>query len=84
MKPSIADILGPGDDSGPGGDEAAKPSIADALGEAPPEDADSGTDVTGEAKKEAGQKLMAAHDSGDPVALFDAIKGIIDLVGLGS
>lgn len=82
MKPSLEDILGPAQDhpSAGGGDD--KPSIGEALGE-PPADDDSSSDVTGEAKEDAGQKLLAAFDSKDPKAMFDAVAGVVALQGLG-
>lgn len=77
MKPDLSDLLGDGDSPAADG---AKPSIGDALGEAPEGDT-SGTDVTAEAKKETGQKLLDAFESKDPSAMFDAVASVIALQG---
>lgn len=78
MKPDLSDLLGDGDS--PAADDG-KPSIGDALGEAPDGGDASGTDVTAEAKKETGQKLLDAFESKDPSAMFDAVASVIALQG---
>lgn len=77
MKTDLASLLGTDDDAPPTDD---KPSIGDALGETPDEPT-SGTDVTTEAKKETGQKLLDAFKAGDPMAMFDAVSSVISLAG---
>lgn len=78
MKPDLADLLG---DDGPAGGPGDKPGIGEALGETPDGDGDSGTDVTAEAKHETGAKLLAAFESKDPTAMFDAVADVIALAG---
>lgn len=78
MKPDLAS-LGLDDGPAPADD---KPSIGDALG-IPADDPDgdqSGTDVTSEAKKECGDKLLSAFESKDPMAMFDAFQGAMSLL----
>ena len=84
MKPSLSDLLGPPDGADPGGPGDDKPTIGDALGEPPPDDADTQGDATDEAKTEAGTKLLSAFDSKDPKAMFDAVAGVVALNGLGA
>lgn len=80
MKADISALLGDGGDA----DDAPsdKPTIGEALGEAPPDDA-SGTDVTHEAQVEAGHKLLKAFESKDPAAMYQAVCSVIDMEGGG-
>ena len=80
MKADLASLLGTDDGPAP---EDDKPSIGDALGiPGPDEDGDgdaSGTDVTDEAKHELGEKLLSAFASKDPIAMFNAVQGVLSL-----
>lgn len=79
MKPSpLENILPMDDGADEGGDD--KPSIGDALGVPDDEEAGSGADVTTEAKKECGEKLLEAFKANDPIAMFNAVAGVQSLV----
>ena len=81
MKADLASLLGTDDSSAPEADP--KPSIGDALGIPSGDDEDSGaasgTDVTDEAKHELGEKLLTAFTSKDPIAMFNAVQGVLAL-----
>lgn len=77
MKPDLASL---GLDDADGAADDGKPSIGDALGEPSGDDGDgSGSDVTAEAKKETGEKLLSAFEAKDPTAMFDAVAAVLSL-----
>lgn len=79
-KPDLASLLGT-DDAPP--DAGDKPSIGEALGEPDGDEGASGSDVTTEAKKESGEKLLHAFESKDPMAMYEAVCGVLNLEGYG-